>query len=113
MVEAPNSYWTNKGVTVLARWRGSRAHRLSITGFLRFVLPPLVLVSLFIFTGVRGIAFGWHWDEGVHLGMSIDMISNHPFFGRPYNYPGIGVILLATPAIADGLRELKKPRPKQ
>ena len=72
--------------------------------WLRAGLPPLVLVALFVVTGLRGIDFGYHWDEGYQLGASRAMVANGVFLTRPYTYPGVGMHLLLVPALHDGLR---------
>src|SRR5436309_3227795 len=75
--------------------------------WLRFSLPPLVLVTLFIVTGLRGIDFGFHWDETVWQLVPVRaMVDQGLFLTRPYNYPGVGRMLTLVPALDDGVRAL-------
>ena len=70
-------------------------------------LPPLVLVTLFVVTGLRGIDFGYHWDErDSQLNQTRTMLANGVFLPPEYNYPGVGKMLVAVPALDDGLRAL-------
>jgi hypothetical protein len=78
--------------------------------WLRVGLPPLVLVALFVVTGLRGIDFGHHWDEGYQLDASRAMVANGVFLTRPYTYPGVGMHLLLVPALKDGLQALAHSR---
>ena len=77
------------------------------TDWLRLHLPPLLLVTLFVATGLRGIDFGFHWDElPWQLVPARAMVVNGVFLSRPYNYPGVGKMLALVPALDDGLRPL-------
>jgi dolichyl-phosphate-mannose-protein mannosyltransferase len=74
---------------------------------LRWGLPPLLLVTLFVVTGLRGIDFGFHWDEFLwQLLPAREMVTNGTFLSRPYNYPSLGRMLVLVPALGDGLRKL-------
>ena len=73
--------------------------------WLRWGLPPLLLVTLFMVTGFRGINFGFHWDEsGSSLIAARTMVANGVFLTRPYVYPGVGKMLVLVPALDDALR---------
>jgi 4-amino-4-deoxy-L-arabinose transferase-like glycosyltransferase len=68
-------------------------------------LPPLLLVTLFVVTGLRGINFGFHWDEsGSSLVAARTMVVNGVFLTRPYVYPGVGKMLVLVPALDDAVR---------
>src|SRR3954469_4073682 len=67
-------------------------------------LPPLVLVALFIVTGLRGIDFGYHWDErDWQLLAARNMVANGVLLSRPYTYPGFSKPLVMVPALRDAL----------
>jgi dolichyl-phosphate-mannose-protein mannosyltransferase len=73
--------------------------------WLRLGLPPLLLVTLFAVTGLRGINFGFHWDErGSSLVAARTMVVNGVFLTRPYVYPGVGKMLVLVPALDDAVR---------
>lgn len=75
--------------------------------WLRLRLPPVLLVALFVITGLRGIDFGYHWDEiDSVLHQTRDMIAKGVFLPREYIYPGVGKTLVLVPALDDGLRAL-------
>jgi hypothetical protein len=77
------------------------------TDWLRWLLPPLLLVTLFVVTGLRGIDFGYHWDEGpFQLDPTRKIVAKGVFLSPPYNYPGVSKILVLVPALDDGLRAL-------
>ena len=75
--------------------------------WLRWSLPPLLLVALFVITGLRGIDFGYHWDErDSQLLQTRAMFAKGVFLPPEYNYPGVGKMLVAVPALDDGLGAL-------
>ena len=74
--------------------------------WLRSCLPPVLLVTLFVVTGLRGIDFGYHWDELYQLNASREMVATGVFLSRPYTYPAVGMLLALVPALDDGLRAL-------
>ena len=75
--------------------------------WLRSGLPPVLLVALFVVTGLRGIDFGYHWDEvDSVLNQTRDMLAKGVFLPREYIYPGVGKTLVLVPALDDGLRAL-------
>jgi hypothetical protein len=77
--------------------------------WLRLYLPPLLLVALFVFTGLRGIDFGYHWDErDSQWAQTRTMLANGVFLPPEYNYPGVGKMLVAVPALDDGLRAMAR-----
>ncbi|MEY2505278.1 MAG: hypothetical protein QOJ05_239 [Verrucomicrobiota bacterium] len=77
--------------------------------WLRLWLPPLLLVTLFAGTGLRGIDYGHHWDEREFtLDAARTMAVNGVFLSRPYIYPGVSKLLTLVPALDDGLRALGK-----
>ena len=77
--------------------------------WLRWWLPPLLLVALFVITGLRGIDFGFHWDErDSQLLQTRAMLAKGVFLPPEYNYPGVGKMLVAVPALDDGLGALAR-----
>jgi hypothetical protein len=77
------------------------------TDWLRLCLPPLLLMTLFVVTGLRGINFGYHWDErDSELLPTRTMVASGIFLPHQYNYPGVGKMLVLTPSLDDGLRAL-------
>ena len=75
--------------------------------WLRLWLPPVLLLALFVGTGLRGIDFGHHWDEREFtLDASRTMLANGLFLSRPYIYPGFAKLLALVPSLDDGLRAL-------
>lgn len=66
-----------------------------------------MLVTLFVVTGLRGIDFGFHWDEKIwQLTPARTMVSEGLFLARPYNYPAVGKLLVLVPALDKGVRAL-------
>src|ERR1051325_4544126 len=81
--------------------------RILKADLLRLFLPPVALVTLFIVTGLRGIDFGFHWDErDCQLLPARDMLTSGVFLSRPYNYPSVGRMLVLVPALKNGMRVL-------
>lgn len=77
------------------------------TDWLRLCLPPLLLMTLFVVTGLRGINFGYHWDErDSELLPTRTMVASGIFLPHQYNYPGVGKMLVLTPSLDDGVRAL-------
>jgi 4-amino-4-deoxy-L-arabinose transferase-like glycosyltransferase len=74
--------------------------------WLRFALPPLLLITLFMVTGFRGIEFGYHWDEPATMRYARAIVTEGVFLMRPYYYPGLTKTLVLVPALDDGLRVL-------
>jgi 4-amino-4-deoxy-L-arabinose transferase-like glycosyltransferase len=73
------------------------------------VLPPLLLITLFVVTGLRGIDFGYHWDErDWQLLAARTMVANGVLLSRPYTYPGFSKPLVMVPALRDALPLLGK-----
>lgn len=70
-------------------------------------LPLLLPVALWIVTGVRGIDFGFHWDEPYHVArVQISLDRGAPLPGE-YRYPGVSywmTLLGAVPEITRALR---------
>jgi len=64
-------------------------------------------MTLFVVTGLRGINFGYHWDErDSELLPTRTMVASGVFLPHQYNYPGVGKMLVLTPSLDDGLRAL-------
>lgn len=70
------------------------------------VLPALVLVAIFEVSGLRGVNFGYHWDEaGWHLDPGHNMVETGVFLPKSYIYPSFDKWLVVLPAVPRGLRE--------
>jgi hypothetical protein len=68
-------------------------------------LPIVGLFVLFIVTGVRGVDFGFHWDEaGWHTGPARQMIESGVLLPKSYIYPSFDKWLVLLPAIPRGVR---------
>ena len=66
---------------------------------LLLALPPLILVSLFIVTGFRGVDVGFHWDEGpMHMVPVHGMVNSGVLLPHEYTYPGLSKWLILLPA---------------
>lgn len=77
--------------------------------WLRWWLMPFLLVALFVFTGYRGIDFGYHWDERDSVLLQTRaMVAKGVFLPPEYNYPGVAKLLVAVPALDDGLGALAR-----
>lgn len=58
------------------------------TDWLRLCLPPLLLMTLFVVTGLRGINFGYHWDErDSELLPTRTMVASGVFLPHQYAIP--------------------------
>ena len=60
--------------------RASRPARL-------WIVVALVPLALFVATGVRGIDFGFHWDEGYHVGNLRDALEDGTVLPARFRYP--------------------------
>jgi hypothetical protein len=68
------------------------------------LLPLAALVAFFIVTGLRGVDFGWHWDErGQQLDPTRDMVASGILLPRLYNYPTLVKWLVLLPAVPGGV----------
>ncbi len=66
---------------------------------LLLALPALILVSLFIVTGFRGVDLGFHWDEGpMHMSPVHGMVTSGVLLPHEYTYPGLSKWLVLLPA---------------
>jgi 4-amino-4-deoxy-L-arabinose transferase-like glycosyltransferase len=69
------------------------------------VLPVLALVVLFTATGLRGVDFGYHWDEpDFHLAPARHMIESGVLLPKNYTYPTVDKWLVLLPSIPLGIR---------
>ena len=98
----------------MAAWIRARPWALKLFG----VLPVLALVALFEATGIRGVNFGYHWDEaGWHIDPAHKMVETGVFMQGPYIYPSFDKYLVVLPAIPSGVRAAilneGQPRPIQ
>ena len=77
-------------------------------GWLRWWLPPILLLTLFVVTDLRGIDFGFHWDEReYHIDSARTMLTSGVFLARPYVYPGFSKFLVLVPSVGNGLSALR------
>jgi dolichyl-phosphate-mannose-protein mannosyltransferase len=87
-----------------------RAHR----GFrgLLLALPLAALVSIFTVSGLRGVDFGYHWDElDWQVNPVRDMVASGLLLPRASIYPSLTKWLVLLPALPTALRESLRPRP--
>jgi hypothetical protein len=64
------------------------------------VVPVTALLLLFLVTGLRGIDFGYHYDEiDWHLRPARDMVANGVLLPRSYIYPSVDKWLFLVPAV--------------
>ena len=79
-----------------------RARRWALWLFL--ALPPLVLMAIFIFAGIRGVDFGYHWDEVDWQVRPVrDMVASGIIMPRAAIYPTFCKWLTLVPAIPTGI----------
>ena len=72
------------------------------------LLPVLLPLLLFITTGLRGIDFGYHWDEQGHqIDPARVMIKSGVLLPREYIYPSFNRILTLLPATAAGVQAMR------
>jgi hypothetical protein len=68
--------------------------------WLLLALPPLVLMALFIFAGLRGVDFGYHWDEVDWQVRPVrDMVASGILMPRAAIYPTFCKWLTLLPSI--------------
>ncbi len=68
-------------------------------------LPVLALLALFITTGLRGVDYGFHWDEqDFHIAPARRMIESGVLLPKNYIYPSLDKWLVLIPAIPRGIR---------
>lgn len=73
--------------------------------WLRLSVPVLALVLLFSITGLRGVNYGYHWDEdGWHIAPAQLMVKTGVFLPKNYIYPSLDKYLVLLPAIPPGIR---------
>ena len=66
------------------------------------VLP---LFTVFVATGLRGVDFGYHWDEaGWHIDPARRMVQTGIFLPKPYIYPSFDKWLVVWPSLPHGIR---------
>jgi Dolichyl-phosphate-mannose-protein mannosyltransferase len=79
-----------------------RARRWTL--WLCLALPPLVLMAIFIFAGIRGVNFGFHWDEVDWQVRPVrDMVASGIIMPRAAIYPTFCKWLTLLPAIPAGI----------
>lgn len=73
--------------------------RLAVT------LPVLALFALCVTTGLRGVDFGYHWDENDwHIAPARLMVQTGIFLPKSYIYPSFDKWMVLLPAVAQGVR---------
>jgi hypothetical protein len=67
--------------------------------------PVVMLLLLFVVTGIRGVDLGYHWDEvGYHLNPARQMVASGVLLPRAYIYPTVGKWLILLPAVPAAIR---------
>jgi Dolichyl-phosphate-mannose-protein mannosyltransferase len=67
-------------------------------------LPVTLLFLLFLVNGLRGVDFGYHWDEmDWHINPARQMVSNGVLLPHSYIYPSFDKYLVIVPAIPAGI----------
>jgi hypothetical protein len=67
-------------------------------------LPILCMLALFIGTDLRGVDFGFHWDEaGWHTDPARHMVSTGVFLPQSYIYPSFDKWLVLLPSLPRGI----------
>ena len=62
-------------------------------------LPVVAILGLFVVTGIRGVDFGYHWDEpDAQIKPMRDMVSSGLLLPRASGYPGFSKWLTLVPA---------------
>jgi hypothetical protein len=73
-------------------------------GRLLIVAPLLVLCSLFVITGLRGVDFGMQWDElPLQVQPVRNMVASGVLLPRTYIYPSLSKWLILLPALRSGV----------
>src|SRR6188768_3965426 len=68
-------------------------------------LPVLALFALFVTTGLRGVDYGWHWDEGDwHIKPSRQMVETGILLPKSYIYPSFDKWLVLIPSVVRGIQ---------
>jgi hypothetical protein len=71
---------------------------------LALCVPVLVLVSLFVVTGFRGVDLGDHWDEVPwHIQPACEMVTGGVFLPHAYIYPSLSKWFVLLPALPQAL----------
>jgi hypothetical protein len=69
------------------------------------VLPIVALLALFNVTDLRGVDFGFHWDEaGWHTEPAHLMVQTGVFLPKSYIYPSFDKWLVILPSLPSGIR---------
>ena len=69
------------------------------------LLPVLLLLALFIGSGLRGVDCGYHWDEAeFHMAPARHMVQTGVFLPQSYIYPSFDQWLVVLPSIPPGVR---------
>jgi hypothetical protein len=80
------------------------------------ILLLLVCLAIFIWTGIRGVDFGQHWDETKYqIGPVKTMVETGTLLPRLYQYPSFDYLLnfgVAAPDILHAIREVKAIPPE-
>lgn len=93
--------------SLLARWAEllRRPRALKARRRLTLVLPVLAVWLLFVVTGLRGVDFGFHWDEVPwHVTPVREAVSSGILLPRSYIYPMLIKWLVLAPSLVAGMR---------
>ena len=70
-------------------------------------LPIILLLLLFNVTGLRGVDYGYHWDEaGWHTGPARTMIQTGVLLPKSYIYPSLDKWLVILPAVPAAIQSV-------
>jgi hypothetical protein len=84
-------------------WLRARPWVLQAVG----ALPIVLLLLLFNVTGLRGVDYGYHWDEaGWHTGPARTMIQTGVLLPKSYIYPSLDKWLVILPAVPAAIRSV-------
>ena len=90
-----------------------RAHGWAVWSFR--VAPVVAIYALFVVTGIRGVDFGYHWDEGEAQMVPVrNMIATGLLMPRASGYPSFSKWLTLQPTIPVGVKTavVKKGDPR-
>jgi hypothetical protein len=98
------------GFVAATRLRLEHAFGRRLTGAFLVGAPIAALMALFLVTGLRGLNFGYHWDEGSQqLDPTRSMVANGILVPRLYNYPSMTKWLVLAPALPAAIQAGLQP----
>jgi Dolichyl-phosphate-mannose-protein mannosyltransferase len=80
-----------------------RAHRWARNSLC--AAPMVVIFAVFVTSGLRGVDFGYHWDEGgAQITPVQEMVSTGFLFPHASGYPGLSKWVTLMPAVPAGIK---------